>query len=261
MTKNNQTINSQNQRLDVIRRTIARDGEVFIRKLAKQFKTSEMTVRRDLIFLESQGEVIRTHGGAASAKRFTFEFTFRSEQQKNLEQKQGIARKALEFIQDGQTIILDTGTTTLEIARQLPGQRSVKVLTVSLPVVSQLQFAQDIEVILLGGYLRDQSPDLHGPLTEQNLAMFKADVAFLGAGGIDDDGAVYTDDLRVLNLDRKMVEISSRVIVVTDSSKIRRNALCKVMGSGSYQVLLTDAAASPKFVKNLSRKGIQVEFF
>jgi DeoR/GlpR family transcriptional regulator of sugar metabolism len=252
---------SQNQRLEVIRQEIAQNGEVFIRNLSKQFKVSEMTIRRDLDLLESQGEVIRTHGGAASAKRFTFEFTFRSEHQKNLEQKQSIAKKALDFIQDGQTIILDTGTTTLEIARQLPGQRSVKVITVSLPIVSQLQFARDIEVILLGGFLRDGAPDLHGPLTEQNLEMFKADVAFLGAGGIDEDGSIYTDDLRVLNLDRKMVEVSSQVVVVADSTKFRRDAMCKVMGPDAYHVLITDGDADSKLVKKLIRKGIQVEQF
>jgi DeoR/GlpR family transcriptional regulator of sugar metabolism len=254
-------INSQNHRLETIRQEIAEKGEVFIHELAKKFKTSEMTVRRDLIFLESKGEVIRTHGGAASAKRFTFEFTFKSEYQKNLKEKQRIARKALDYIKDGQTIILDTGTTTLEIARLLPGQRSVKVITMSLPIVSQLQFAQDIEVILLGGYLRDQAPDLHGPLTEQNLAMFKADVAFLGAGGIDADGTVYTDDLRVLNLDLKMIEISSKVIVVADSSKFNHGALCRVMGSNAYQVLITNKEADLKFVKQLHKYGIEVELF
>lgn len=250
---------SPENRLDQIRRDIVRQGEVYIAELSRRYHVSEMTVRRDLDTLAAQGEVIRTRGGAVSAKRLTFEFTFRAEHNRHLKQKEWIGRVAVRFVEDGQVVILDTGTTTLEVARNLIGKRKIKVITVSLPVVSALQFDPEIEIILLGGHLRDQSPDLHGPLTEQNLAMFKSDVAFLGAGGIDADGSVYTDDLRVLNLDQKMVQISRRVIVAADSSKFRRAAMCKVMGPEDYQVLITDAGVDPKTVRKLTNRGIHVE--
>jgi DeoR family fructose operon transcriptional repressor len=250
---------SQNQRLEYIRKEISHNGEVFIRDLAQKFNVSEMTIRRDIMELESQGEVIRTHGGAASAKRLSFEFTFRSEQQKNLKQKHAIAQKALNFIKDGEVVVLDTGTTTLELARGLVGVRTLKVITISLPIVSELQFAPEIETILLGGNLRPLSPDLHGPLTEQNLSMFKTDTAFLGAGAIDSEGNVYTDDLRVLNLDRKMIEISKKVVILADSSKFQEQAMCKITGPEGYHVLITDSGINPKVVKKLAGRGINVQ--
>jgi len=250
---------SQTQRLDYIRRQLEQSQEVTIRDLALFFGVSEMTVRRDLDLLESQGDVIRVHGGAAPAKRVTFEFRFRAEQQRNMEQKQAIALKALQHIKKGQSVIFDTGTTTLEIARLLPGKRQVKVITTSLSIVSELQFAADIELILLGGFLRDGSPDLHGPLTEQNLDMFQADIAFVGGDAVDKDGGIYTNDLRILSLDRKMASITKHLIVVADSSKFSRQAMCKVFKPQDYQTLISDYSLDQKLVRDMEKKGINIE--
>jgi len=251
--------NWSQQRLDQIRFMLSRKGEVSISELAREYNVSEMTIRRDLDLLESKGEAVRTHGGAMCGKQLTFQLTFLAEQNRNLEAKQWIAKKAVQYVRDGEVIILDTGTTTLEVARCLVDRRKVTVITLSLPVVSAVQFDPNIEVILLGGYLRGKSPDLHGPLTEQNLGMFKADVAFLGAGGIDADGSVYTDDLRVLSADRKMVEISKKVIVVADSGKFSAKTMCKVIGPESYHVLITDVNADAEIVEKIRERGVQVE--
>jgi DeoR/GlpR family transcriptional regulator of sugar metabolism len=249
---------SQNHRLTLIRNDIAQSDEVFIRTLARKFKVSEMTIRRDLVHLEELGEVIRTHGGATTAKRLTFEFTFRTEQQKNIAIKRAIAKRAMEFVRENQTLILDTGTTVLELARRLATFNSIKVITVSLPIISELQFAGSVETILLGGHLRPFSPDLYGALTEQNLAIFRADIAFLGAGAFDAAGNIFTEDLRIINLNRAMTKISKKVVVLADSSKFERQALCKLIGPESYDVLITDSGLNPKEVRKLSAKGIQI---
>ncbi len=246
------------KRLEYIRNQLASKNEVAIDKLAKTLKVSEMTIRRDLSILEKAGEVVRTYGGATSAERLTFEFTFKSQYQKNLEAKQAIANKALEFIKDGQTIILDTGTTTLEIARALNGKRRITVITTSLAVVSELQFDSDIELILLGGYVRDGSPDLHGPLTEQNLDMFRVDVTFMGADAVDENGIIYTDDLRVRNLDIIMAKISQKVIPVADSSKFRKQALCKIINPKQYDAIITDRAVDKRIIKGFKKKSINI---
>ena len=250
---------SQRQRLEHIRGALNVSGEVAIRQLAGVLGVSEMTVRRDLAVLEEKGEAIRIHGGAAPAGRVTFEFRFRAKQQKNLRQKRAIAAAALKHVREGASLILDTGTTTLELARQLVGERKVKVITTSLSVVSALQFDAEIEIILLGGHLRDKSPDLHGPLTEQNLGLFKADAAFVGADAIDAEGSIYSSDLRVLTIDRKMAEVSRRLIVLADSSKLDQTALCKVFSKVDYQLLITDSGVSDKTLKRLGQLGIEVE--
>jgi len=250
---------SQTQRLGTIRQQLASNGEVLVSKLASEFGVSEMTVRRDIEMLELQGEVIRTHGGAALARRLTFEFTFKANQQKNLEQKRAIAAKAIKHISDGQVVLLDTGTTTLEIARAMVSKRKVTVITTSLAIVSELQFVDDIETVLLGGFLRKGSPDIHGPLTEQNLAQFGCDIAFVGADAFDETATTYTDDLRVLNLDRQMAKIAGRVVVVADSSKFGRQGMCKVFTPKEYQLLITDSQLGSKAVKIIKKTGIKLE--
>jgi DeoR family transcriptional regulator of aga operon len=250
---------TQMQRLEAIRQELLRADEVSIDELAGRFHVSGMTVRRDLELLESRGDVIRTHGGAALAKRLTFEFSFREKQNRNNRQKACIARLAAGHIEDGQVVILDTGTTTLEIARQLMGRRSVTVITTSLAIVSALQFAAGVRTVLLGGFLRGGSPDLHGPLTEQNVDMFRADVAFMGADAIDLDGSTYADDLQVVNLDRKMAANAARVIVVADSSKFGRNGMCRIFSPGDYDSIFSDSGLGRDVLKRLARKGVHVD--
>lgn len=250
---------SQNQRLEMIREQLMKADAVSIEKLARKFKVSGMTIRRDLDFLETQGDVIRTRGGAALAKRLTFEFAFREKQNQNQQQKASIAQQAVKHVKDGQVITLDTGTTTLQIARELVGRRKIRVITTSLAIVSQLQFAGGIEVVLLGGLLRGGSPDIHGPLTEQNVELFKTDIAFMGADAIDADGNTYTDDLRVVTLDRKMAANSKRVIVVANSQKFGRTAMCKVFEPRDYDLIISDSGIDKEKARRLARRKIDME--
>jgi DeoR/GlpR family transcriptional regulator of sugar metabolism len=240
-----------------MRQELLKADEVSIDDLAGRFEVSGMTVRRDLELLESRGDVIRTHGGAALARRLTFEFSFREKQNHNSVAKSRIAERAAGHIGDGQVVILDTGTTTLEIARRIMGRRNVTVITTSLAIVSALQFAAGVRVVLLGGFLRGGSPDLHGPLTEQNVEMFRADVAFMGADAVDLDGNTYADDLQVVNLDRKMA--AARVIVVADSSKFGRTGMCRIFSPGDYSLIVSDAGIGVSVLKRLAKKGIEVE--
>lgn len=250
---------TQMQRLEAIRQELLRSDEVSIEDLAGRFRVSAMTIRRDLERLESRGDVIRTHGGAALARRLTFEFSFREKQDRNRRQKSQIARRAAGIVEDGQVVILDTGTTTLEIARQLANRRNVTVITTSLAIVSTLQFAAGVRIVLLGGFLRGGSPDLHGPLTEQNIDMFRADIAFMGADAVDIDGVTYADDLQVVNLDRKMAANAGRVIVVVDSSKFGGSGMCRILGPDDYDSIISDPGLGEDVLKRLAKKGVHVE--
>lgn len=258
MARSNSKI-SQTQRLESIRTELLKTDEVSIEKLMRKFKVSGMTIRRDLDFLESRGDAIRTRGGAALAERLTFEFAFREKQNQNQQQKASIAQRASEHVKDGQVVMLDTGTTTLQIAREIIGRRKVKIITTSLAIVSQLQFAAGVEVILLGGLLRGGSPDMHGPLTEQNVEFFKADIAFMGADAIDSNGNTYTDDLRVVNLDRKMAANAKQVIVAVDSGKFGRTAMCKVFEPHDYDLIISDSGIDKKIARRLARRKINME--
>lgn len=250
---------SQNKRMELIRQELLDNGEISTEKLAKKFKVSSMTIHRDIEQLVSTGEAVRTYGGATMAKRLIFEFAFQDKQQKKLKEKKQIAREALKHIADGQTIMLDTGTTTLQIAKELIGRRKVTIITTSLAIVSQVQFAENIKVILLGGFLRGGSPDMHGPLTEQNIDQFKTDVVFMGADAIDVSGNTYTDDLRVVNLDKKMASNASQVIVVADSGKFGASAMCKVLMPKDYNLLITGSEINTRTAKQLKNKKITLK--
>ena len=247
------------QRLSQIRKALSCLSEVSIKDLSEEAGVSEITIRRDLELLKSQGEIIISRGIVTSAKRLTFDFTFGSKQQRNHTQKVAIAKKAIDNINDGDVVILDTGTTTLEIARHLIGRRKVKVITTSLAIVSELQFAEDIELILLGGQLRHGSPDLYGHLTEKCLSFLKSDIAFVGADAIDSLANTYTNDLRRLGVDRKITECSKKIIVVADSSKLDQSSMCKVFSNKDYELLITDSGAEDTFVQKLLKKGIKTE--
>lgn len=231
---------TQNKRLELIRQLLLKKGEVLVDELVGRFSVSLMTVHRDLDILEKSGEVIKTHGGATAAKRLTFEFSFRNQVFNRQQQKEAIARKAVQIIKRGDVVMLDTGTTTLEIARQIKGIEGVTVITTSLAIVSELQFADGVEVILLGGYLRSGSPDIHGPLTEDNIERFRTNLAFIGADGIDLNGNTFTDDLRIATLSRRMAKNADKVVVLSDSSKIGRKSMCKVLSPDEYDLIVTD---------------------
>ncbi len=250
---------TQRQRLEAMRQELLKAEEVSIDELVGRFDVSGMTVRRDLELLEARGDVIRTHGGAALAKRLTFEFSFRQKQNRNRLAKSRIAERAVGHIEDGQVVFLDTGTTTLEIARRIMRRRNVTVITTSLAIVSMLQFAPGVRIVLLGGFLRGGSPDLHGPLAEQNVEMFRADLAFMGADGVDEDGHTYADDLQVVSLDRKMATNAAQVIVVADSSKFGRTGMCRVFGPEDYRLIISDAGLGSDVRKRLSKQGVQIE--
>src|SRR5688572_26252964 len=139
-------------------------GDCSVEFLANRFGVSDMTIRRDLQNLAESGKVIRTHGGAAPAARVSFEFQFLNRARANQAAKQAIARLAAEQVRDGQSVMLDSGTTTLALAQELRARRTtgLTIITTSLPIASELQFSPSIEIVLLGGILRSDAPDLVG---------------------------------------------------------------------------------------------------
>ncbi len=237
---------------------IAQRGECSIEELVEQFGVSGMTVRRDLQALADQGKVIRTHGGAAMAEQISFEFEFLNRVRDNQLAKEAIAAAAAAQIKDGESVMLDSGTTTLELAKQLRGRRGLTIITSSLPIAAQLQYDQQIEVLLLGGRLRASSPDLAGAITETNLETLRADAAFLGADAIDHQGAVYQQSPEVARMVTKMAASAGRVYVVADGSKLGKTALWRFGRLVDWSALITDASADRSLLTALKKTGVRV---
>jgi DeoR/GlpR family transcriptional regulator of sugar metabolism len=237
---------------------IAQRGQCSIEELAEQFDVSGMTIRRDLQILANQGKVIRTHGGAAMAERISFEFEFLNRVHDNRPAKEAIAAAAAAQVKDGETVMLDSGTTTLELARRLRERLGLTIITSSLPIAAQLQYDQQIEVLLLGGRLRASSPDLAGAITEANLDTLRADVAFLGADAIDRQGAVYQQSPEVARMLTKMAASAGRVYVIADGSKLGKTALWRFGRLTDWAALITDASADRSLLTSLTKAGVRV---
>ncbi len=240
-------------RLQRIREALKKSPGVSVRAMARKLQVSEMTIRRDLEKLEQAADVRRTHGGAVMAERTVFEFSYQERQRARQAEKKAIAQAARQLIREGQRIILDTGTTTLHLARLLKDVRGLTVITPSLAVASELQYALEVSVVLLGGVIHRGSPDLTGPLTEHCLDVFSADWAFQGAEAIDPGGNVYNTDLQLAQVDRKMREKAARSCLLADSGKYGNTALIRSGSLKDFEILITDKNA-PRALWNLARK-------
>jgi DeoR/GlpR family transcriptional regulator of sugar metabolism len=241
-----------------IRERFAEQPGVSISRLAREFGVSGMTIRRDLAALEGKSQIQRTHGGAVLTERMILEFDYRDRRETNRGAKRAIAAAARKLVRPGQRIILDTGTTTLELATLLADGIDLTVITPSLAVASELQHAPGVTVVLLGGVVRKGSPDLTGAVTEHSLELFAADIAFQGADAIGLDGAIYNSDLQLAKVDQHMRRIATRCCVLADHSKIGRTALARNGSLADIDILITDRAAPAAALKRFAKLGAEI---
>ena len=214
MTQNNRSALAEGRRQELVR-ILRREGEVSTSEMAERFGVSEMTVRRYLHDLEEDGLAIRQYGGAVAARRVTFEFAFDERHRHNLEAKQRIGAEAAGRVEKDQTLFMDTGTTTLEVARALVRRNlTCRVVTSSLMIASALWGRPDIELMLLGGRVREGSPDLVGAGTEMMLERLSADVAFLGSDGLDPERGRLADVMSAARPAERMGHNTRRGIIV-----------------------------------------------
>lgn len=226
---------------------LQRDSVVSVSGLARTLGCSEMTVRRHLGRLETEGLLERQRGGAVASRRVRLEFDLFEKSQSHRAQKAAIGRAAAGLVRPGERVILDTGTTTLAMARELGTRdfgtaQAVSVVTTSLAIISELMHARQIECILLGGTVRENSPDLYGPLVEDNLSRIHADRAFIGCDGISARGQLMTTDPRVARITGLMIEQAERVVLLADSSKAGRNSFISFGRLEQLDTLITDQA-------------------
>jgi len=227
--------------------------------MARRFGVSEMTIRRDLKALEESGLAVRRYGGAAPAQRITFEFAFDGRRRARLAEKRRIGAEAARRVEPGQTVFLDTGTTTLQVARALAGRGvPCTVVTSSLVIASTLWADDCVELVLVGGRVRRGSPDLVGPGTEVMLEKLTADLAFIGSDGVDPDRGSFAGDLETARVAERMAANAARAIVVADGSKLGRAGGVRCLHVRGMHALITDRAAPAEIVQRLRRRGVEV---
>jgi len=234
-------------------------GRVTVDALATRFGTSLVTVRADLTALESAGALMRTHGGALSVEETDEPLNVK--QLQHHAEKVRIAEAACGLIRDGETLILDSGTTTAEIARRIRKLdiRSINVVTNALNIAALLIDVPAVRLIMPGGILRRESNSLSGHMAEAALANLQADRLYLGADGVDPEIGVMTPHLAEAELNAKMIRISRQVVVVADSSKLMRRNISLIAKTEQLHLLITDRAAPPEAVEQLRQRGVEVQ--
>jgi DeoR family transcriptional regulator of aga operon len=234
------------------------DGRVLVRDLAKRFRTSLITVRKDLESLHHQGQLERTHGGALPVRTGALQDqTIQEKERQHRQQKVRIAVAAVRMIRPGQVIILDSGTTTTAIARGCRHVRGLTVITNGTNIAAELADSP-ADVILTGGSLRRNSFSLVGPLAEDSLSKLSADILFLAVDGFDVTYGLTTPNQLEARVNRAMSAAAKRTVVVNDSSKFGRRSLSLIMPISAVHEAITDRGISKNDLNALRESGIDV---
>jgi DeoR/GlpR family transcriptional regulator of sugar metabolism len=241
------------QRRQAILRAV-RTGTAHVTALADEFGVSEMTVRRDLQALASDGKLERVHGGAVNVES---ERPFSEIVVERLESKDRIGRAAAALVEDGQTVMIDIGTTTLQVARHLRG-RSLTVITTNLAVYEELLPEPDIELVLPGGAVRRNYLSLVGMLAEDALRRLRADIAFLGTSGIDADLAVWDTTMVEVPIKRAMIAAGQRTVLLADAAKFGMDAMVRVCEASELDAIVTDEPVPTGRRRALDEAGVEV---
>ena len=246
------------ERRRAILEILNREGRVLVLDLAKRFATSQVTIRKDLEDLHAHGLIHRTHGGALPAREGALEDpTLREKEKLHRKEKLRIAEAAARLVQEGQVVILDSGTTTTAIARALRHFQNLTIVTNAVNIAAELS-GTAVEVILTGGTLRKNSFSLVGPIAEETLHRLNADLLFLGVDGFDVQYGLSTPNLLEAKVNRVMVEVAKRTVAACDSSKFGRRSLSLIAPPQALHEVITDRGAPKSDVKMLKKAGIEV---
>lgn len=223
--------------------------------LSSRLHASDSTIRRDLIELEARGVLRRVHGGAISLKVRDDILDFSRLRVSFQEEKIRIGKAASELVKDSQTVILGTGSTVVEVAKNLFGRR-LQIITNSIPAAQVFWDCKSVEVTLTGGYLYPRVGAQVGPICEQMLSSVHADVAILGVAGISDHGLTDSNTL-IMGTVRKMIERSREVFIVADRSKFGRDVMVRIATLDEVDIVISDQALSSEFQSLLREHDIR----
>jgi DeoR/GlpR family transcriptional regulator of sugar metabolism len=230
---------------------------VSVNELSEYFDVSAMTVRRDLELLEEKGLVERIHGGAMAQPAVA---GLREEERaiRNVDQKALIGEMAARLVQDGQTIFIDAGTTTIELARRLLDRRGLTVVTNSVKVLSTLADAPGINLVGVGGTVYGGAWSFVGPLAEAGIRRFLSDQAFLGITGLSLEHGLSEMTIFEANSKSLIIQQSQRAVLLADSSKFEKVSPISVAPLSDIDVIITDDRLSPDLVSAYQQTGVEL---
>lgn len=245
------------RRMDIVN-IVNLNGKARVEDLANQFNVSSVTIRSDLSFLEKNGYVIRSHGIAIPNSGIIAELTVQEKRRQNAGVKSFIAKAAAKLIENGDTVIIDSGTTTRELAANLKKLENVVVMTSGLDVAMELVSAPGVDVLMSGGSLRKNALSFSGSQAEAGMKNYRFDKVFLGVDGFDLKAGITTHNEQEANLNRLMCDISKQIIAVTDSTKFGRRSCHLISEIGNIDILVTDSNIPEEYLQHLRDMNVEV---
>ncbi len=245
------------RRMEIVNR-VNQQGKVRVEDLAVQFKVSTVTIRTDLNYLEQKAFIVRSHGFAIPSTGLIAELSVQEKRHHNLGVKSLIAVEAATHIENGDMIILDSGTTTCEIATLLKQKTDLVVMTNGLDVAMELSGSAGIDVLMTGGALRKQAMSFSGSQAEKTLANYRFNKVFLGVDGFDVHAGITTHNEQEASLNRLMCDISEQIIAVCDSTKFGKRSCHMIREFGHINMLITDSGIPKEYLSHLQEMKVDV---
>ena len=243
----------QTELLEMVRQ----HGSATVEALAERFGVTLQTVRRDVKLMAEAGLLARFHGGARVPRSTTENIGYRQRQHDEQGAKRAIARAVAAAVPTGCSLILNIGTTTEAVARELLGHKGLSVITNNLNVAAILADNRDCEVIVAGGVVRSRDRGIVGEATVDFIRQFRADIAVIGISGIEADGTLRDFDFQEVKVTQTILASAREVWLAADHSKFNRPAMVEVARVGQLDMLYTDQLPPPPFGTLLAEAGVQ----
>ncbi|WP_083313001.1 DeoR/GlpR family DNA-binding transcription regulator [Streptococcus sp. HMSC034E12] len=240
------------KRRQLILDELKNNGTVYVSKLSEQFEVSYETIRKDLSYLETKGLLIKSHGGAI-LKQNAIELSYNTREKENTSNKKRIAEKALELIPENASIIIGTGSTTVELAYLLAQKSGYKIFTDSLPVTNAL-VNSDNQLFVFGGEFRPKSSSVFGGWTISQIKQVFVDICFLGSDGFSNIDGPSSPSSSDVFIDREIIKQADKAYILSDSSKFERKSLYKICDWSDITALITDSDADEAKCLNIGKQ-------
>jgi len=241
-----------------ILRLISQKRRVSVDVLARQFKVSDATIRKDLEFLKRQNLIHRTHGGAISRDSVIFEFDYSEQTKRFPEEKKRIGEEASKLVKEGEVIFLEASTTVLQLARAIRDRTNLTVVTNSLDIAGELRGRSGINLILIGGTLKKKTQALIGSLAETCLSQLRLEKAFVGISALDIEHGLTMATLEEAQTMKKIYQAANRIIALSDSSKFGKQNFAYIGPVNSIDVLITDQGIPQEMRRKMEKMRIEV---
>jgi DeoR family transcriptional regulator, aga operon transcriptional repressor len=251
-------MNSTVDRRTSILKQLEKDEQVNVSELSKQFNVSEVTIRKDLRHLEKKNILIRSRGGAMKRSLLNIDLSIYDRRRQNISLKEAIGTAAANEIMNGETILLDSGTTVMELAKHLPKKIELTVITNSVDITFRLAEYPNIRVIMPGGILRRNSLALVGEQAAEALRGYFCDKYFLSADGVDIQKGILTTNIEEAALAKVNIRNSKKVYALIDSSKFLSKGITSIAALSEIDTLITDSGIPDGFLNDFKKLGISV---